>query len=392
MYLNVILKVGKEQNIQRKHPWIFSGAIKNIDNRVEDGDIVRIINANKTFLGLGHFQSGSSIAIRIISYDDVTIDDEWWMQKLQNAYEYRKNLGFNPTTNAYRLFHGEGDGVSGLIIDIYNDIAVIQSHSIGVHKAIKSIALAINQIFKDNIHTVYSRCSDTLPEPYSQKVVNEFLFGNKGQTQILENNIKFYIDVETGQKTGFFLDQRDNRNILSTISEGKSVLNCFCYTGGFSMYSLHHGAKEVTSVDISQKAMDLVEKNISLNNFTQIHKSVCANVMHFLQDDTTGFYDIVIVDPPAFAKSLHKRHNAVQAYKRLNVLALKKVKSGGIIMTFSCSQVIGLQLFYDTIVSAGIESGRNIRVMRSLSQGADHPVNLFHPEGHYLKGLMIYVE
>lgn len=390
---HVKLKKGKEVSLQRKHPWVFSGAIQSLPKSLTDGDLVDVLSFDNTYLATGHFQGGGSIAVRVISFEKREINQLFWNEKIANAYTFRQNLQFlTSDTNTFRLIHGEGDGVPGLIVDIYNDIAVIQCHSIGVHLAAGMIAEAIAVQFKHSIGTIYLRGRDTLPEQYSTTVTDSFLIGNKEETTVSENGIKFKINVITGQKTGFFLDQRENRKLVGEYSENKTVLNCFCYTGGFSLYALYHGALSVDSVDISQKAVDLMEENVILNGFAEKHKGYCANVMQFLHDPEIPQYDIVIVDPPAFAKSLHKRHNAVQAYKRLNVLALKKVKNTGYLFTFSCSQVVGTQLFYDTIVAAGMEAGKKIRVVKSLSQGPDHPINLFHPEGHYLKGLMLYVE
>ncbi len=392
--ISLKLKKGKEISLQRKHPWVFSGAISFIPKELSDGTVVNVLSSTDEFLGKGHYQGGGSISVRIISFEEQEIDQKFWNRIIKNAKEYREGLNLinAKNTNTYRLIHGEGDGIPGLIVDIYNNIAVIQCHSIGVHKDSSFIGEAINENFKGHVNTIYVRSKDTLPEQYGASVTDGFYLGDKEETIILENSVKFKINVITGQKTGFFLDQRENRLLLNDFSKDKSVLNCFCYTGGFSLYALMAGANIVDSVDISQKAMDLLEENLLINDFDGKHQSYCANVMHFLADDTLPMYDVVIVDPPAFAKSIHKRHNAVQAYKRLNALAFKKVKPGGFLFTFSCSQVVGTQLFYDTIVAAGMDAGKKVRVVKSLSQGPDHPVNLFHPEGHYLKGLLLYVE
>lgn len=390
---SIKLKKGKELSLIRKHPWVFSGAISQIPKGLTDGMIVDILAYNDQYLGTGHYQGGGSIAVRIISFEQQIIDQKFWNQKIANAKRYRSYLNLpSESTNAYRLIHGEGDGIPGLIVDIYHDIAVIQSHSIGVHKDADKIANAIMENFESKLNTVYLRCRDTLPEQYSLTVVDTFIKGDKEETIVKENDINFKINVVTGQKTGFFLDQRENRALVGHFAKGKSLLNCFCYTGGFSLYALAAGATLVESVDISQKAVDLMDENVALNQYTERHYSHCANVIQYLGNDELTQYDIVVVDPPAFAKSLHKRHNAVQAYKRLNALAMKKVKSGGFLFTFSCSQVVGTQLFYDTIVAAGIEANKSIRVVQSLSQGPDHPIQLFHPEGHYLKGLLLYIE
>jgi 23S rRNA (cytosine1962-C5)-methyltransferase len=387
------LKSGKDLSTLRKHLWIFSGALAHIPKDIKDGDTVVVTDNKGQFRAIAHYQGGGSIALRIISFEEVDVDQAFWNNIIAKAIQYRiaTNLYENTHTDTYRLFHGEGDGIPGLIIDIYNDIAVIQSHSIGVHKALPFIATAITSGYGTKIKSIYSKAKDTLPTDYALEVTDELIKGTDHLTVVKENDIRFKIDVFTGQKTGFFLDQRENRRLLGHYSEGKSVLNCFCYTGGFSMYALANNAEKVVSVDISQKAMDLLDENLIINNYQSPHTSICDNVMQFLNNDELEKFDIVIVDPPAFAKSIHKRHNAVQAYKRLNALALKKVKDGGLLFTFSCSQVVGTQLFYDTIVAAAMESARTIRVMQSLSQGPDHPINIFHPEGHYLKGLMLHV-
>ena len=392
-YNQIILKKGKEISLMWCHPWVFSGAIQKMDKNIADGTLVNVLASDGKYLGTGHFQNGGSISVRIITFQPVNIDQDFWNGVMLNAYKYRKSI-FLPhkNTNCYRLIHGEGDGLPGLIVDVYNDIVVIQCHSIGIHKSIQNISKAVTASLSEKIDSIYVRAKDTLPEQYASDISDGFLKGSKEETNVYENNIIFKVNVITGQKTGFFLDQRENRELVRQFSYDKNVLNCFCYTGGFSLYALSGGAKSVDSVDISQKAVDLMEDNVNLNSFEEKHNSFCANVMHFLSEASLKLYDIVIVDPPAFAKSLHKRHNAVQAYKRLNALALQKVNNGGLLFTFSCSQVVGTQLFYDTIVAAGIEAGKKIRVVRSLSQGPDHPVNLFHPEGHYLKGLLLYVE
>jgi len=400
-YNTLKLRKGKEISLDRKHPWIFSGAFGFIPKELKNGEIISIIDYQNDVLAVGHFQEKSTIAVRVLSFEDKVIDLAFWKQVLAKAQKYRfENVILNlKITNCYRLIHGEGDGLPGLIIDIYHDIAVIQCHSQGMYESKNDIATALDEIYALKLDTIYIRTKGTLYDSESEnseasKSGQEgiWLKGAKDETMVLENGHSFTINVVTGQKTGFFLDQRDNRALLGNISEGKSILNCFCYTGGFSIYALCNGATYVQSVDISQTAMDALEVNLAANKYKGDHLSITANVMQFLNDESIPAFDIVIVDPPAFAKSIHKRHNAVQAYKRLNISALKKVKPGGVLLTFSCSQVVGTQLFYDTIVAAGMESGRTIRVMKSLSQGADHPVNLFHPEGHYLKGLVLHVE
>ncbi len=391
-YPSITLVKGREQSLQRKHPWIFSGGIKSKPKTIEDGDIVKVNDNIGNTLGVGMYQDGS-IMVRMLTFEDIIIDAQYWNDTIHKAIAYRKNiLGLPSTkTNAYRLFHGEGDGVSGLIIDIYNSTAVIQCHNIGVHKMQATIADAIVKLMGQEIKSIYSKSKETLPDNYAKDIVDGFIHGEEiNEDIVLENGHKFIINWAEGQKTGFFLDQRDNRALVGEYSKGKSVLNCFCYTGGFSVYAGLNDASKIDSVDISGKAMVLTDKNIELNNVSH-HTSLTANVMEHLTKQENK-YDIVIVDPPAFAKNISKRHNAIQAYKRLNAMAIKAINPGGLLFTFSCSQVVTTQLFYDTIVAAGIEAGRSIRVMHHLSQGADHPVNLFHPEGHYLKGLMVYVE
>jgi 23S rRNA (cytosine1962-C5)-methyltransferase len=387
-YPKLILRRGKEVSLHRFHPWVFSGAVQHVPANLSEGSVVEIWSSEKKYLGTGHYQSGASILVRLLSFSGQTIDKHFWRQAIEDAALFRKRTGYpNADTNAYRLIHGEGDGLPGLIIDIYASKAVIQVHTAGMLLAAEEIADAIKTTFGDEIDTIYLRAKDTMPD----RTEDRFLLGNSGIVLIREHGVSFQVDIVGGQKTGFFLDQRENRKLLGQYSHQKNILNCFSYTGGFSLYALKAGAAAVTSVDISDKAMAQLESNLHLNQFEGKHFSHCANVMPFLSDADTPMFDIVIVDPPAFAKSIQKRHNAVQAYKRLNELAIRKVKTGGLLFTFSCSQVVGTQLFYDTIVAAGIASGRKIRVIHQLSQGPDHPVQLFHPEGHYLKGLVLYI-
>ena len=390
----VVLKKGKEVNLERKHPWIFSGALHRVDQTLEAGEHVHVTDHTGQVLATGHYHRGS-IAVRVLTFEEAVIDQAFWNSKLQSAYDYRTSLGLtaNTHTNAYRLVHGEGDGIPGLVIDMYNGNAVIQCHSIGVYRDRELIAAATDAVFGHSLQSIYFKTKDTLPHSYTADVENEYYKEGERTTTIREHDVQFQIDWEGGQKTGFFLDQRENRRILGTYSKGKRVLNCFCYTGGFSMYALAAGAEHVTSVDVSAAATTLVSDNNKLNGYTEDqHQIDTANVMKGLQSDEVPQYDIVVIDPPAFAKSIKKRHNAVQAYKRLNAMALKKVAPGGYLFTFSCSQVVGTELFNNTVTAAAIESGRNIRVVERLTQGPDHPVNIYHPEGSYLKGLILYVE
>jgi len=397
MSKKISLKEGRAQAIERKHPWIFSGAIEKMDKGVRNGDRVEIRSHEGNYLATGHYQSGSSIAIRIISFDPITQITNFWTDKLTNAYVYRKTIGLidNLTTNCYRLIHAEGDGLPGLIIDVYNKVAVIQCHSIGMHRDISHITLALQNIYGDKLEAIYSKSKSTLPKEYADTLEDDYHIGSGDScpTIVLENNVQFEINWETGQKTGFFLDQRDNRDYMTQFVKGKKVLNAFSYSGGFSVYALKSGAKEVHSVDVSKTATDLGDRNVEINGkgISGIHKSITEDVMYYLKN-TEDLYDVMIVDPPAFAKSNKKRHNAVQAYKRLNILAMKKIRSGGILSTYSCSQVVDKQLFYDTIKAAAIEANKSVRVLRHLSQPADHPVSLFHDQSSYLKGLVLYIE
>lgn len=391
--MKVYIKKGREQAIQRFHPWIFSGAIYRTDGNPQDGDIVEVVDNKENILGVGHYNNGS-IAVRVLHFGAIELNQSFWNNAIQKAYDYRVNIGIvnHKDTNCYRLIHAEGDGLPGLIIDIYHQTAVIQCHSIGMHRQITLIKDAVLNVYGDGITCVFDKSKETLPENYASVNKFSFLLGDKEEETVKENGINFKVNWVTGQKTGFFLDQRDNRFLLKSYVEGKKVLNAFCYSGGFSMFALQAGAKLVHSVDVSAKAMLLTDENITLNNFQESnHDSITADVMSFLKENKNS-YDVMVVDPPAYAKSLSKRHNAIQGYKRLNTLALEQIAPGGILFTFSCSQVVDRQLFYDTIVSAAIDAKRKVRVMRHLSQPADHPVSLFHPEGSYLKGLVLYVE
>ncbi len=392
MIKKITLKPKKDASLRRFHPWVFSGAIAKTEGAIADGEVVEIHDASGNYLATGHYQNGS-ICVRIFSFAKTAADEIFWVQKLREAYHFRQNLGLtqHPSTNCYRLAHAEGDGLPGLIVDVYNRTAVLQCHSIGMHQEREKIANALLDIYGNRLEAIYDKSQDTLPEQYAQTIANAYLFGQSMHRVVRENEHTFLVDWEGGQKTGFFLDQRDNRQLLAQYAHGKTVLNAFCYTGGFSVYALQAGATHVDSVDISQKAIELTDQNIALNApHHERHRSYAQDVLKFLQQ-TDNQYDIMVVDPPAFAKSIAKRHNAVQGYKRLNALALKKIKSGGILFTFSCSQVVDRQLFYDTIVAAAIEAGRQVRVMHQLTQPADHPVSLYHPEGSYLKGLVLFV-
>ncbi|MEN0002937.1 MAG: class I SAM-dependent rRNA methyltransferase, partial [Bacteroidota bacterium] len=345
------------------------------------------------YLATGHYQDGS-ICVRIFSFEETEAGADFWLEKLRTAYDYRVALGLadSASTTCYRLVHAEGDGLPGLIIDVYGAVAVVQCHSIGMHLEREKLVAALQAIYGERLQAIYDKSKETLPAKYAANITNDYLWGDAAvPMQVMENGHPFEVNWETGQKTGFFLDQRDNRQLLAQYSEGKEVLNTFCYTGGFSIYGLQAGAKKVVSVDVSKTAIALTEQNAQLNGFgASQHLAKAEDVMQHLKANADT-YDLIVVDPPAFAKSIKKRHNAVQGYKRLNALALQKVRAGGLIFTFSCSQVIDMPLFYNTIVAAALEAKRQVRVMHRLSQPADHPVSLFHPEGSYLKGLVLQV-
>lgn len=393
--IEIQLKRNKEQALKRRHPWIFSGALAPMRTEPEDGSIVRVVDSKGNYIASGHYHRGS-IAVRILSYGDEDLMDlGFWKKKLTGAWQTRRRIGLLGVehTTCFRIVHGEGDGLSGLIVDGYNRTAVLQCHSIGMHRQRDLIAQALIETSEGHLEAVYDKSHDALPRSYAAAMKNGFLIGEGMEsTIVLENDDKFKIDFVTGQKTGFFLDQRDNRALLALYAEGKSVLNTFCYTGGFSIAALNTGAAAVTSVDVSSKAMDLTAENVELNKpFSGKHIGHTADVLKYFKTEE-NLYDIVVVDPPAFAKSLKKRHNAVQGYKRLNAAAIQRIKPGGLLFTFSCSQVVDRALFNNTITAAAIEAGRPAKVLHYLGQGADHPVSLFHPEGHYLKGLVVLVE
>lgn len=387
MFPKVILKSGKEKSIQRRHPWIFSGAVYGVSREINDGEMVDVVDSKNQHLGTGYFSDKGSIVVRILTFGDETFSENFWKDKLQSAWNLRLKLLDLDVTNAFRVIHGEGDGIPGLIIDYYDKNWVIQAHSTGIFLQMQQIAEAIKSNFPDYCETIYCKSSGTLPNTGT----DYFLFGNKAEAVAKENNILFSVNWVEGQKTGFFLDQRENRKLLGEFSKGKKVLNTFCYTGGFSIYAMNAGAELVTSVDISQKAVDLAASNMELNFPNANHKAVADDVFNFMKEHTQQ-YDVIVLDPPAFAKSIKSKHTATQAYKRLNIAGLKALAPNGILFTFSCSQVIDDVLFYNTVAAAAIETGRNIRVLHKLEQGPDHPTNIYHPEGHYLKGLVLFVE
>jgi 23S rRNA (cytosine1962-C5)-methyltransferase len=385
----ILLKQGRDHSIKRFHPWIFSGAIQSMEGTPQDGDWVRVNDASGKTIGFGHYQKGS-ITVRVISFSFESPSGDLYKKKIRSAFQQRKETNvISDQTNSYRLAHGEGDGLPGLIIDIYQHVAVIQAHSFGMHQDRHLIAQATSEALADTVTAIYYKSQTTL----QTNTANEYLFGMAATPHgIVEYGNKFLVDWEEGQKTGFFLDQRENRHLLGAMAKGRKVLNTFCYTGGFSIYALNGGAELVHSVDSSEKAIALTKKNITLNGFDiEQHQSFASDTFDFIKDKK-DVYDLIILDPPAFAKHKDSKHQAMKGYQRLNAEAMRIIKPGGIIFTFSCSQVVDRQLFYDTVVSSAIQAGRVIKVLHHLSQPSDHPVSIFHPEGEYLKGLVLYVE
>lgn len=389
----IILKKGKEHSIERFHPWVFSGAIQKMEGAITNGSWVEVTDHKSGTLGFGHYQNGS-IAVRILTFEKSRPTAGFWNDRLQRARQLRLSAGLpSEVTNAYRLIHAEGDGLPGLIVDIYDTVAIVQAHSIGMHIDRHRIAEALAGVLGEKCQTIYYRSQSTLPGKNNEEFQNEYLRGMGIVPYIvLEHGNKYYVDWEEGQKTGFFLDQRENRKLLGDFCLNKKVLNTFCYTGGFSIGALQGGAEFVHSVDASEKAIELTRKNLELNGFNSaMNKCFAMDTFEFLKDKQDE-YDVIVLDPPAFAKHRDARHQAVKGYQRLNTEAMKAIRTGGIIFTFSCSQVVDRQLFYDTIVSSAIQAGRNIKVLHHLSQPPDHPVSIFHPEGEYLKGLVLYIE
>jgi 23S rRNA (cytosine1962-C5)-methyltransferase len=390
--VKIVLKSGKEQSVKRYHPWLFSGAIKKMYGNPAEGDLVDIYDNKDNFLAVGHYQP-SSIAVRILSFDKVNPDISFFREKIVKAINYRKSLGIigNAEINVYRLIHGEGDGLPGLIVDFYNGVAVIQIHSLGFYRIRKEISSLLVELLKDKIVAVYDKSEGTIPHMSGAGAVNEYLYGTSDPVIVTENGYKFKIDWTTGQKTGFFIDQRDNRKLLGKFTEGRTVLNMFGYTGGFSVYAMKN-ASAVHTVDSSFPAIELANENIRLNfGDDKRHEAFQVDAFDYL-NEIRDKYDMIILDPPAFAKHNNVLANALQGYKRLNMRAIEQIKPGGIIFTFSCSQVVTKENFRKSVFAAAANTGRNVRILYQMSQPPDHPVNIYHPESEYLKGLVIYVE
>ena len=393
MYKSVYLKRGKEESLLRFHPWVFSGAIQRMDEGIGEGDLVRVLAENGGFIAVGHYQIGS-IAVRVLSFRDVEIDEKFWESRLASALQMRISIGIadNPQNNTYRLVHGEGDNLPGLVIDCYGKTAVMQAHSVGIHVCRKEIANALMKVMGNRIEHVFYKSETTLPFKAELGQENGFIIGGSDDNTALENGLKFHVDWLRGQKTGFFVDQRENRSLLEKYARGKRVLNMFCYTGGFSFYAMRGGAEQVHSVDSSGKAIELTRANVELNfPGDSRHEAFCEDAFKFLEK-AGNQYDLIILDPPAFAKHRGALHNALKGYTRLNRAALEKIKSGGILFTFSCSQVVTKDHFRNAVFTAAAQSKRKVRILHQLHQPADHPVNIYHPEGEYLKGLVLYVE
>ena len=388
-----ILKPGKEDSFRRFHPWVFSGAIQRVIGEPVEGDVVAVEDWQGNFVGVGHFQIGS-IAVRILSFTPVEIDYDFYCERLGVAYEMRRSLGLEngDYNNAYRLVHGEGDNLPGLIIDIYRNTAVVQAHSPGMHYARHTLAKALKAVMGDKLDNIYYKSETTLPYKAALEQENEYLLGGIGEDTATENGLTFHVDWLRGQKTGFFVDQRENRSLLERYSRGRKVLNMFCYTGGFSFYAMRGGAELVHSVDSSAKAIDLTCQNVELNfPGDPRHKAFAEDAFKYL-DAMGDNYDLIILDPPAFAKHRKVLNNALQGYRKLNAKAFEKIRPGGILFTFSCSQVVSKENFRLAVFTAAAQSGRKVRILHQLTQPADHPVNIYHPEGEYLKGLVLYVE
>lgn len=389
---SIFLKHGKEDSLKRYHPWIFSGAIHHMSEEPEEGEIVAVYTHKNEYIATGHFQIGS-IMVRVLSFENEAIDQKFYERKLTIALDVRKRIGIiGNNNNTYRLVHGEGDNLPGLVIDVYGHTAVMQAHSVGMHKDRKLLALALKTVMGDEVHNIFYKSETTLPYKADLGQENGFLLGNDTEDIAVENGLKFHVDWLKGQKTGFFVDQRDNRSLLEHYSKGRKVLNMFCYTGGFSFYAMRGGAEIVHSVDSSQKAIDLTKANVTLNfpNDSR-HEAFAEDAFKYLEKMSLP-YDLIILDPPAFAKHKDALRNALKGYTRLNKKAFEKIQPGGILFTFSCSQAVNKDQFRTAVFTAAASAGRKVRILHQLHQPADHPINIYHPEGEYLKGLVLYVE
>ena len=406
--IKIILRKGRDESLRRFHPWVFSGAIAEIQGNPAEGDMVAVHAADGSLLAYGHYQIGS-IAVRVLSFDDSALRPDFWEVMLSRALQVRVSCGLHPerhcedhsgvsiSTNCYRLVHGEGDNLPGLIIDYYDGVCVMQAHSVGMFRAKKQISDALQKVYGTNLKAVYDKSSGTAPFKAGLELVDGYMYRrpdfSDDEQVVLENGHKFLVNWTEGQKTGFFLDQRDNRALVGSLSRGRNVLNLFCYTGGFSIYALASGAEHVDSVDSSKKAMMMVDRNVALNGFDESkHTSLCCDAIEYLRDVPEGKYDLMIVDPPAFAKHRGALKNALRAYQRLNAAAISKVAPGGFVFTYSCSQVVDKEAFALAVFSAAAQAGRSVRILDRLNQPCDHSVNIYHPEGEYLKGLLLYVE
>jgi 23S rRNA (cytosine1962-C5)-methyltransferase len=391
-FAKIILHPKKERSLKLFHPWVFSGAIARVEDNPAEGDNVEVYSSDNEFLGLGHFHEGS-IKIRIFSFEKADPNENFWIEKIKSAFRLRERIGLidNKHTNIYRLINGEADGLPGLIIDMYDKVAVIQTHTLGMHRIKDHLLAALKNVYDNRLETVYDKSTDTMGKSGTLNITNCFLFGDKTEKTLMENDILFNVNWAEGQKTGFFIDQRENRQLLENYSKGKTVLNTFSYSGGFSMYALKGGATLVHSVDSSKKACELSQQNAELNNFSSRHKVFSLDVFDFLKKGDEK-YDIIILDPPAFAKHLSAVENAMVGYRNLNTEGIKRVQKGGLLFTFSCSQVIDRLLFRKLVFQASAQAKRNVRIIHQLSQGPDHPISLYHPEGEYLKGLVLIVD
>ena len=393
MYKTITLKRGKEESLKRFHPWVFSGAIMRIEEGIDEGEVVRVLTEKGDFIAVGHYQVGS-IAVRVLSFNDIEINYDFFAKRLKAALDMRLSIGVadNPANNTYRLVHGEGDNLPGLVIDCYGETAVMQAHSVGMHVCRDVVAKALVDVMADRIKHVFYKSETTLPFKAELGQENGFIVGGSEDNTAVENGLRFHVDWLRGQKTGFFVDQRENRSLLEQYSKGKTVLNMFCYTGGFSFYAMRGGAKVVHSVDSSAKAIELTNANVELNfPGDKRHQAYCEDAFKFL-DNADNVYDLIILDPPAFAKHRGALHNALKGYTRLNHKAMMRIRPGGILFTFSCSQVVSKDNFRNAVFTAAALAGRKVRILHQLHQPADHPINIYHPEGEYLKGLVLYIE